>query len=212
MRISKCGFALGFANLLSGVTEARFQVEYIAAVKRTILPFEGEFICQSLTSRAAVNLGHVGHFAFIMGFPSAAQALSWFKSDAYQTLASRRNRLWELTIFVCEGSGERAQGVGTKGYAFGTAELKVPQAQIDSDYGTKVAPILAEHGGCFAAKCRAQDAIASEGHVKDFGFVLEFPPGQIASRWYHSQAYQGLSTKRAELMEINIVVIDDPQI
>ena len=206
MTESKRGFAFGFLAFKPGVTPAQFGSEYAGLVPATLTPYGGKFVCKCPTSTAAATFGEVRHLGYIIEFPSADAAASWFKSDAYQALVETRNALCDFICFVAEGTGVRASGDGPQGFAFGMASLKVSSEQIESEYTVKVAPTLAAQGGVYATKCPINSAVDSHGDVKDVGFILEFPSGEHARDWYHSAEYQSLVPQRTDLMDLTLSV------
>ncbi len=120
-------------------------------------------------------------------FPSIAQALACYKSDAYQKAREHRIAVAEGEIVIVEGAVKaRPKQEGKKGYWIARRDISDPQTY--KRYVEVGAPAFQEHGALFLVRGGPHQAM--EGQARERNVLIEFPSVRAAIDCYNSDAYQ----------------------
>ena len=82
--------------------------------------------------------------------------------------------------------------------AYITAEHKITYAAKFEEYRTKVAPMIAKHGGRYLTKAGSQVVLERERAIwqPERVVIIEFPNMAALNAWYRSPEYQPLIALR----------------
>jgi len=192
------GYAFGFVLIKDKAAAA----SYGPMVPPSLDKHGGKYVVKCPTEAAFSTKGDVKHMAYVIEFPSAADAKAWFEGP-YQALLPTRDKFGDFTMYLAEGTGEHVMSGGPLGYALGT--LTINDKSAAAEYGPLVPPTLEKHGGKYAVKCPKDMSIVATGDVKHMGFIMEFPSPAEAKAWFQGP-YQELIPKRDKFADFNMIV------
>jgi uncharacterized protein (DUF1330 family) len=91
--------------------------------------------------------------------------------------------------------------------AYVIAEVNITDGSWGKEYGEKLAPILARHGGRFVARGKPVKLEGSRA-PSSVAVVLEFPSVEKATAWYEDPAYKPLIKLRSAGSSAEIVLVE----
>jgi uncharacterized protein (DUF1330 family) len=91
--------------------------------------------------------------------------------------------------------------------AFVIAEVNITDGSWAKEYGEKLAPILARHGGKFIARGKPVKLEGARAPAQVV-VVLEFPSTEKATAWYEDPAYKPLIKLRSAGSTAEIVLVE----
>jgi uncharacterized protein (DUF1330 family) len=94
----------GYVIACVTITDEDRYADYRAGTQDTLDPYEGRFIVRGGATECVEGSWDAGR-TVVIEFPSIEQARGWYRSDAYQQLASIRHEASSGDIVLVEGVG-----------------------------------------------------------------------------------------------------------
>jgi uncharacterized protein (DUF1330 family) len=91
--------------------------------------------------------------------------------------------------------------------AYMIAEHKINDAAKFEEYRTKVAPMIATHGGWYLTKGGSHKVLESGHWQPDRVVIIEFPDMAALNAWYNSPEYQPLiALRQGSTSELDMLI------
>jgi uncharacterized protein (DUF1330 family) len=92
--------------------------------------------------------------------------------------------------------------------AYVIGEVDISDASWVKEYGARIAPILARHGGKYIARGAPAGKLEGSRALPHVVVVLEFPSLEKATAWYADPDYQPLIRLREPGSKAEIMVVE----
>jgi uncharacterized protein (DUF1330 family) len=87
--------------------------------------------------------------------------------------------------------------------AYLIVEHKITDSAKFEDYRTKVAPMIAKHGGRYLSKGGTHKVLETKHWLPDRVAIIEFPDMDALNEWYTSSEYQPLIALRQSCTDMS---------